>query len=52
MDLSGRVVRHLELRPGESVAVWDCRDDSSLPVPAGTYLYQCGAQSGKVEVVR
>ena len=52
LDLSGRVVRHLELRAGESVVVWDCSDDLSQPVPAGTYVYRCGSQSGKVEVVR
>jgi len=52
MDVSGRVVRRLELRAGEHALPWDCADDLSMPVPAGTYLYQCGAQSGKVEVVR
>jgi len=52
LDLSGRVVRRLEMRSNESVVVWDCADDQSLPVPAGTYVYQCGTQTGKVEVVR
>jgi hypothetical protein len=52
MDATGRIVRHLEIRSGEPAVSWDCCDDSALPVPAGTYLYQCGPQSGKVEVVR
>jgi hypothetical protein len=52
MDAAGRIVRHLELRAGEPAVSWDCADDLALPVPAGTYLYQCGPQSGKTEVVR
>jgi hypothetical protein len=52
MDAAGRIVRHLELRTGEPALSWDCADDAGMPVPAGTYLYQCGAQIGKVEVVR
>jgi hypothetical protein len=52
MDAAGRIVRHLELRAGEPALTWDCADDLGMPVPAGTYLYQCGPQSGKVEVVR
>jgi len=52
MDATGRIVRHLELRAGEPALSWDCADDLGMPVPAGTYLYQCGPQSGKVEVVR
>jgi hypothetical protein len=52
MDAAGRIVRHLELRAGEPALTWDCADDLGMPVPAGTYLYQCDPQSGKVEVVR
>ena len=52
MDAAGRIVRHLELRNGEPALSWDCADDAAMPVPAGTYLYQCGPQSGKIEVVR
>ena len=52
MDVAGRIVRHLGLRAGEPALPWDCTDDAGLPVPAGAYLYQCGPQSGKVEVVR
>jgi hypothetical protein len=51
-DAAGRTVRHLELHAGEPALSWDCADDAGLPVSAGTYLYQCGPQSGKVEVVR
>ena len=52
MDAAGRIVRHLELRAGEPALTWDCADDLGMTVPSGTYLYQCGPQSGKIEVVR
>jgi hypothetical protein len=52
IDAAGRVVRHLELRAGETALKWDCCDDLSSPVPAGSYIYVCGEHSGKVEVAR
>lgn len=52
IDAAGRVVRRLELRAGETALNWDCSDDFSSPVPAGSYVYVCGEHSGKVEVAR
>ena len=47
-DLSGRIVRTLS---GSGAAVWDCRDDTGTPVPAGTYVFSSGSLTGRVEVV-
>jgi hypothetical protein len=47
-DLSGRVVRTLA---GAGFAAWDCRDDAGTPVSAGTYVFNSGSLTGRVEVV-
>jgi hypothetical protein len=47
-DAAGRVVRRLQACGPE--AVWDCRDDSGQPVPAGVYLWRCTGESGSVTV--
>jgi len=38
LDLSGRVIRMLEARPGMTLQTWDGRDDAGLLVPSGVYL--------------
>jgi hypothetical protein len=51
-DIGGRLVRRLE-RPAQApVLTWDCSDDAETPVPAGIYIYHCGALSGKLQVAR
>lgn len=49
-DASGRVVRRLQACGPE--AVWNCRDDTGQPVPAGAYRWRCAGESGGVTVCR
>ena len=53
-DTSGRRVRHLALRPGESGRFWDGRDEHGRPGAAGLYFarYLDGARSHTARVVR
>lgn len=56
---SGQIVRTLiaaKLPAGRYDVVWDCRDNSGIPVPAGTYIYrlECDQKvgTGTIQVVR
>jgi hypothetical protein len=52
-DIAGRLLRTIPLPAGDGVipVTWDCRNADGQPVPAGTYLYQCGGRTGKLEVM-
>ena len=42
LDVSGRLVRHLEGKAGAGF-VWDGRDDGGRPVPPGLYVHRWDA---------
>lgn len=54
-DVSGRIVRRIDLRVGEGNAqslAWDGRTQGGVPLPAGTYIYYIASPTGRSEALK